>query len=435
MKVIKFAPGLIPVLKHQEHDQSTHGSWATGQTGDASTRELLLQQASQYETFEEFSNAVSLQGLRPRAWHIADVGFELDPNFKPMSRTGGTSDEPGLFVGDPETWQDYAVGRSTVIEYDVSNLSFTAKPLADTSADFFPDQSGNQGFFIRPSAFSTLREVRRMPIEEALSRAKQQQDAMPKSKAEAKQIWEESRSVKKHQEHDQSSHGNWAKGGNGLGILQTMGLRKSSDPLQKNIYAAEQSLDSVPLRDKFPKHPEREIGESTEDYDKRYKEYTDKYEEWAIAVRTRIVSQTGETLLDGSPSGVKKYISETIKQDWFIEAFGDGKSLPPLDVKVVDAPMSSAAGRYRQDAVTDGADRLISSTHEISIDRQSVKAEQVILHEIAHYATATSQTTSYEGHGVEFARNHIFIVEKVAGSERATKLKAAYEKRGIKVGN
>jgi len=207
--------GDTTVKKHQEHDQSTHGSWATGQTGDASTRELLLQQASQYETFEEFSNAVSLEGLRPRAWHIADTGFELDPNFKPMSRTGGTSDEPGLFVGDPETWQDYAVGRSTVIEYDVSNLSFTAKPLADTSADFFPDQSGNQGFFIRPSAFSRLREVRRMPIEEALSRAKQQQDAMPKSKAEAKQIWEESRSVKKHQEHDQSSHGNWAEGSQG----------------------------------------------------------------------------------------------------------------------------------------------------------------------------------------------------------------------------
>ena len=29
-KVIRFAPGLIPVFKHQEHDQSTHGSWARG---------------------------------------------------------------------------------------------------------------------------------------------------------------------------------------------------------------------------------------------------------------------------------------------------------------------------------------------------------------------------------------------------------------------
>jgi hypothetical protein len=29
MKVIKFAPGLIPVLKHEQHDQKTHGNWAT----------------------------------------------------------------------------------------------------------------------------------------------------------------------------------------------------------------------------------------------------------------------------------------------------------------------------------------------------------------------------------------------------------------------
>jgi GNAT superfamily N-acetyltransferase len=28
-KVIKFQAGLIPILKHQEHDQSTHGNWAT----------------------------------------------------------------------------------------------------------------------------------------------------------------------------------------------------------------------------------------------------------------------------------------------------------------------------------------------------------------------------------------------------------------------
>jgi putative metallohydrolase (TIGR04338 family) len=242
-------------------------------------------------------------------------------------------------------------------------------------------------------------------------------------------------SVTKHGEHDQKTHGSWATGGSGLDISQVMGLHKSDDPLQKDIYAAEQSLDSVPLRDKFPKHPQREIGESTEDYDKRYKEYTDEYEKWAIDVRTRILSQTGERLLDGSPDSVKKYIDETIKQDWFTEAFGDGKSLPPLNVKIVDTPMSSAAGRYRLNAVTDGANRVIDSTHEISIDRQSVKAEQVILHEISHYATAISQTTSYEGHGVEFARKHIFMVEKVAGLERATKLKTAYKKRGIKVGD
>jgi hypothetical protein len=33
MKVIKFAPGLIPVLKHGTHDQKTHGNWAEGSQG------------------------------------------------------------------------------------------------------------------------------------------------------------------------------------------------------------------------------------------------------------------------------------------------------------------------------------------------------------------------------------------------------------------
>jgi hypothetical protein len=38
-KVIKFQAGLIPILKHQEHDQSTHGNWATaGYTDEEKAR-------------------------------------------------------------------------------------------------------------------------------------------------------------------------------------------------------------------------------------------------------------------------------------------------------------------------------------------------------------------------------------------------------------
>jgi hypothetical protein len=407
MKVIKFAPGLIPVLKHQDHDQSTHGSWSDGQ--------------------EDYK-----MGHRPGD---IESGASLD-------NVSGNDIYPDD-VYTPNGLRNYSTGYPE-LDKEAHALIMRAKGNPEMTVTIYravPNDAKiteiKDGDWVTPTkGYAKIHGESNLNDDyKIISAEVKAKDIYTSGDSWHEWGYSKSSSVEKHQEHDQSSHGNWAKGGNGLSILQTMGLRKSSDPLQKDIYAAEQSLDSVPLRDKFPKHPEREIGESTEDYDKRYKEYTDKYEEWAIAVRTRIVSQTGETLLDGSPSGVKKYISETIKQDWFIEAFGDGKSLPPLDVKVVDAPMSSAAGRYRQDAVTDGADRLISSTHEISIDRQSVKAEQVILHEIAHYATAASQTTSYEGHGVEFARNHIFIVEKVAGLERATKLKTAYEKRGIKVGN
>lgn len=243
-KAVVSKDPIAAMFKHGSHDQSRHNPH---KGGGGSTRGSLITQASQYKTFEDFSNAISLQGLRPKVWHIADEGFELNPDYKPTNRLGGTSDESGLFVGDPESWQDYAVGRSTVIEYDVTNLSLTTKPLVDTSADYFSDQSGNQGFFIRPSAFSRLTEVKRMPIAEALRRAKEQQDSMPKSKAEARQIWEESRPVTKHGTHDQSSH-NPHKGGRG----------NSDSSNQTSEYPTKQSNPELakPLADYVVEYPE-----------------------------------------------------------------------------------------------------------------------------------------------------------------------------------
>jgi GNAT superfamily N-acetyltransferase len=41
-KVIRFAPGLRPVIKHQEHDQSSHGSWAN--SSERSAKEIEVQQ-------------------------------------------------------------------------------------------------------------------------------------------------------------------------------------------------------------------------------------------------------------------------------------------------------------------------------------------------------------------------------------------------------
>jgi hypothetical protein len=40
--VIRFEPGLRPVIKHQEHDQSTHGSWAN--SSERSAKEIEVQQ-------------------------------------------------------------------------------------------------------------------------------------------------------------------------------------------------------------------------------------------------------------------------------------------------------------------------------------------------------------------------------------------------------
>ena len=240
-------------------------------------------------------------------------------------------------------------------------------------------------------------------------------------------------SVEKHAQHNQADHGNWAKGGNGLGIEAVQRLRKPSDPLKEKVYEAEKSVarTSVNTSEK-PTAPKFSDFESRSDYDKAYKEYNKKWTAWAVEKQASILSETGEKLLDGTPSGVKKYVNDVIKQDWFIETFGDGKSLPPLDVKTAN---TVAAGRHILGVTRYRGGMIVALKHEISIDRQFTKNEEVILHEISHYATTISQTESFSPHGTEFARNHVFISDKVAGSTRAEELKNAYKEKGVEGGD
>ena len=111
----------------------------------------------------------------------------------------------------------------------------------------------------------------------------------------------------------------------------------------------------------------------------------------------------------------------------------DGSSLPKVEVKTLN---TNASGRHILKIQKDRASgRIIKTVHEISLDRQSVKNERTILHEISHYATAISQTESFAGHGVEFARNHLFVVEQAVGSARAQTLESAYTAKGVLNGN
>jgi predicted SprT family Zn-dependent metalloprotease len=82
-----------------------------------------------------------------------------------------------------------------------------------------------------------------------------------------------------------------------------------------------------------------------------------------------------------------------------------------------------------------GTGRVIAVRHEISIDRQNTKNEEIILHEISHYATTISESKPHSAHGTEFARNHVFISEKVAGSARANELENAYREKGVQDGD
>jgi GNAT superfamily N-acetyltransferase len=233
-------------------------------------------------------------------------------------------------------------------------------------------------------------------------------------------------------QHDQESHGSWA--GNGLGIEEVMKLHKSSDPLIEKVYDAERSVDTPSVNPlQKPSAPKRDDFELREDYDKAYKAYNKEWTEWAVGEQTNIFSDTGEKFLDGTPAGVKKYVENVIKQDWFVEKFGDGSSLPKLDVKTSN---TNASGRHILKIEKDRpTGRIVKAVHQISIDRQSVRNERTMLHEISHYATAITQTTPFSAHGVEFARNYVFVVEKIAGIPRAQSLEDAYRSRGIEIGD
>lgn len=241
--------------------------------------------------------------------------------------------------------------------------------------------------------------------------------------------------VLKHQEHDQSTHGNWAKGGSGLGIEEAMALHKSSDPLKQRVYDAEEVLRN-PSKNKLEKPIAPEWGVfvgNRDEFDRAVKEYNKKWMAWAVEEQADILSDTGERLLNGTPSGVKKYVEEVIKSDWFIETFGDGKSLPPLDVQTSE---TSVAGSHQLGISRNRySGEIVKTVHLITLNRQFTKDEITILHEISHYATTISQTESFSGHGVEFARNHVFIAEKIVGSAYAQALASAYAEKGVQDGD
>lgn len=228
------------------------------------------------------------------------------------------------------------------------------------------------------------------------------------------------------------SDGSFAVGGNRLGIEEVMGLHKSSDPLQDSVYRAEESVRPPEPETPAPSAPKRNDFASYDEYDAAYKNYSKKWMAWAVEAQADIVSENGQKFLNGNPAGVKKYVQDLIRQDWFVQRFGDGSSLPSLDVKVSNA---DTAGRHILARTKSRATGEITDTrHEISLSRQFTKNEALILHEVSHYATGISQTAPFESHGVEFARNHVFVVENVAGSARAQALASAYVENGVDIG-
>lgn len=238
--------------------------------------------------------------------------------------------------------------------------------------------------------------------------------------------------VLKHQEHDQSTHGSWAtgqKGGSGLSHREMYNLKLNRpDPLVKKVYAAEEKNHNQ-VQDKNteqPSAPSRSSFTERSEYDVAYKKYSKDFLAWSRKVTTSIISPLGEKHLDGTPTGVNGYVRDVLRQDWFVEAFGRGGSAGNPEVKVSS---TGEAGAYQ---IGFKGDQPISI---LRVNRGYSKAEPTIVHEIAHYATTISATSPHDGHGVEFARNHIFVASKVMGAGFANQLEKSYREAGIPLGD
>ena len=230
--------------------------------------------------------------------------------------------------------------------------------------------------------------------------------------------------VLKHATHDQQSHGSWASGGSGLGLVEMYRLQVNSDSQKAKVYAAEGKFQPEIQREiEKPFAPSRTEYQTREAYDKAYKEYAKKHTEWARETTRNIQSEAGEKYLNGTKKGVENYVAEVTAAPWFQERFGNGGAVGKPTIALRDS--RSAAGSYRLGS------RNGRTVNEIVINKGYSMNEPTILHEVSHYATAISQTSSYEGHGIEFVKNHIFVAANAMSPEYARGLETSYREAEI----
>jgi hypothetical protein len=163
MKVIKFTPGLIPVFKHQEHDQSSHGSWAGDSVSFKQDRNSLTMQDKNGNTLA----SVDFVNLGNNRLDIDSIdSFDEGKGYatKVLEKLYSSFPEHSIFWGK------------------------TIVPASTHLAQKFSDKYGRTEF---------------MPWGEGVIAG-----------YEWGQLYGDT-TVKKHQQHDQSSHGNWAEGSEG----------------------------------------------------------------------------------------------------------------------------------------------------------------------------------------------------------------------------
>lgn len=196
--VIKFEPGLRPVIKHQEHDQSSHGSWANGNSESS-----LISTETQI-AFNEGAIKATDNILSPSAYKS-----QLDGN---LNRTY------------PKTYLEEAVNNPAYQDALQTHLKSIGFP--ETVKVF--SSSAQEGEYFHGSVAplwdsgAVGYESEESPKEFSVNRS----DIIGLGKVADSGVWfRNAKAVKKHQQgtHDQRTHGSWAgSGGAGVDITDAL---------------------------------------------------------------------------------------------------------------------------------------------------------------------------------------------------------------------
>lgn len=188
--VIKFEPGLRPVIKHQEHEQASHGNWANSGSPKLT---IMGKNDGLNEFFNEQTRVVRYQpeGKEPTDYVLFIDGLYGDTVYASKKPTDGTTID----------------GSSGAIKRAVGHLDITrgANPWRSSAKNdnksTIVEVAVKKAHQRRGLASAMLRFHRDMFPEQDL----QHSDALlPDGQA-----WAD---VAKHQEHNQKTHGNWASG-------------------------------------------------------------------------------------------------------------------------------------------------------------------------------------------------------------------------------
>jgi hypothetical protein len=412
--VIKFEPGLRPVIKHQEHDQSSHGSWAS--SSERSAKEIEVQQritdvkVGSFERDKYDDDDKNLYQKIEAKYKTKDGKTYLLSQENIKTPDGNNIIE--VFSYEPKTLASGKPGRK-----QIGSLGTEGRDSSIIDGVYVEEEHQRQGLATAMLNMARTYAPGNMKISHSFSLT---DDAKGWS------------GVVKHQEHDQSSHGNWAtgqKGGSGLSHREMYELKKQPDPIVRKVYDAEEKNHNQ-IQDKNaeqPSAPNRADFTEYSDYDAAYKKYSKDFLNWSRKVTTSVISPIGKKHLDGTPTGVNGYVRDVLRQDWFVEAFGKGGVAGNnLEVKVSS---TGEAGAYQFGFKNNLPISILR------VNRGYSKAEPTIIHEIAHYATTISATSPHAAHGVEFARNHIFIAGKVMGDSFAQGLEKSYREAGVPLGD